>query len=165
VRGTLGCSTKGYKTINNGIENKVISSSEDIPEGFVLGRLKTSNEKYKEAAHKRSKEIYNNGVEQISLLSTDVIPEGFVKGKLTKDIRKKSRDSYYRELGYVPLKELREKYGINWYVYLENIDKIVLSEPYVYVNEKEIPRIEEYISTNHSKGTSKFEQEVEDYIK
>lgn len=166
VKGTLGNSTKGYKTYNNGVENRVFSTSDKIPEGWVKGRLKDSNNNYIKSASKRRVYYYNNGIEELKFIGPHTPPEDYTEGRLSKRfIKVYNRDKEFLDKGYVPLKELVKLYGKSWYVYLDDIDKICFKEPYVYVNKSEIPRIEEYIKTNHSKGTSVLEQEIAKYVK
>lgn len=165
VRGSLNKSTLGKVLITDGNVNKYISKEDELPEGFVIGSSEAVMELKASNAQKRKKVTYNNGIEEIRLALGDDVPDGFVAGKLTADIKKEARDKHYSELGYLPLKVLKDKYGLSWYVHLKDIDKIVLKEPYVYINKNEIPRIEEYISVNHSKGTSNFESDIAEYIK
>lgn len=162
-RGTGKHSTKGYKIYNNGIINKNFSPNDEIPEGWKLGRLANTNANLKAAAQKRRVTYYNNGEIEIKVIGEDSPPDGYVEGRLLKK-NKLERDRKYFELGYIPLKDLVKLYGKSWYTYLDNIDKIEFPDPYVYINKNEIPRIEEYCSKNHSKGTSLLEDEIYDYI-
>ena len=164
VKGSLG-TTKGYRTYNNGLENKVFSDTESVPNGWVKGRLKSSNTLYKKSANKRKVYYYNNGTSEIKFIGPHTVPEGFTEGRLNLPSNRILRDKELADKGYIPLKVLVKKYGKSWYVNLPNIDKITYKDPYVYVNESEIPRIIDYINTNHSRGTSLLEKELLDFVK
>ena len=165
VRGSLSKSSSGYKTYNNGIENIQIKQGDDIPKGFVLGRV--NNENYTRAASKRKKICYNNGIEELKLLSKEPVPEGFVEGPLKKLSRKEKnqiRDNYYKNLGYIPLKELTTKQLTAWCYYRmckpELIDFIHKPEVYTYINKSCLNLLDEYSKENHSKGISRTEKDV-----
>jgi len=64
---------------NNGIEEIMLSVDEEIPEGFVLGRLPFSEETRRKM---RGKKYYNNGIKEIKLSDDKEVPEGFVPGGL-----------------------------------------------------------------------------------
>lgn len=71
--------------INNGVVEKRILKTEEIPDGFVLGGLKRSNGAKVSAAKKgkpsksRGKLWFNNGIEQTM---ANECPEGWVPGRL-----------------------------------------------------------------------------------
>ena len=78
---------KRYKCINNGIKQRLIPFDEEIPEGFVRGRIKFSEEhKQKMSAAMKGKNKgkmwINNGLEQRFVPFDEEIPEGFVRGRL-----------------------------------------------------------------------------------
>lgn len=59
------------KWITDGEFNKMIGISEEIPNGFHLGKTQ----------HIEKIKYYNDGVTNITLRENDIIPDGFVKGK------------------------------------------------------------------------------------
>ena len=84
--------------INNGIKQRRIHFDEEIPEGFVRGRIKLSEEtrkKMSESQKGTKKPLYgkrfkwiNNGIEQRYIHFDEDIPEGFSRGRLKKGISK-----------------------------------------------------------------------------
>jgi len=79
----------GKKHFNNGIKAIQLSEGEEIPEGFVPGRLPISDEtRHKLRDNTRGKKFYNNGINSIMLSDGEEIPEGFVLGRSEEHRRK-----------------------------------------------------------------------------
>lgn len=172
VRGTLNKSTNGYKTYNNGIVNKVFSPTDIIPDGWTLGRLKTTNINYIKNAAKHRKIYCNNGETEIKILETSVIPTGYTKGRLTKKAlseKIKERDADYLEKGYISIKSLTTQQKSAYQYYRDHTNEITdiifKADTYTYINKKYLKLLDEYALTNHSFGTSNKEIEVLTYIK
>ena len=86
----------GKKHFNNGIKAIQLSEGEEIPEGFVPGRLPISDEtRHKLRDNTRGKKFYNNGINSIMLSDGEEIPEGFVLGALprSEEHSRKLRDN------------------------------------------------------------------------
>lgn len=165
VAGSLSKSNKGYKIYNNGEINKSFPSNSIIPEGWTLGRLPSTNTNYSKASYNKKLIYWNNGINTIKLNINDTPPDGYIfEGKLLKS-NKIERDLYFKSKGYIPLKNLLREYGHGWYNNIKNLDKVIFKDPYIYINEAELPRIIEYASKQHGKGTSNFEFEIYEYIK
>lgn len=82
-------STNGKVRINNGIEEILIYPKEEIPEGYILGRLKFSEETRQKMSesHKGEKNFcygkkcYNNGKKNKYFFPDEEIPEDYVLGQ------------------------------------------------------------------------------------
>jgi hypothetical protein len=64
--------------ITNGILNKMILKSEQIPEGWHIGVSETKNK------HNVGKMWVNNGEKEKMIIKTDELPEGWVRGRFKK---------------------------------------------------------------------------------
>lgn len=96
--------TSGKKWYNNGTNHKRLGPNDEIPEGYILGKLPHSEESKKkiglyikskaEREHLKSimsnKKWYNNGEKQIRINQEEIPPEGFIKGRLKS---KRSNDN------------------------------------------------------------------------
>jgi hypothetical protein len=82
----------GKKWYNNGTEAIFLADDQEIPEGFVLGKLPVTEETRRKL---RDKKWYNNGTEAIFVSSDHEIPEGFTRGRLptSEDSKLKMKDS------------------------------------------------------------------------
>lgn len=65
--------TTGSKWYNNGTHSVRIKDGDPVPDGYVVGRIKTPRPK---------SEYYNNGTRNIRVSEGQPVPDGFVKGKL-----------------------------------------------------------------------------------
>jgi hypothetical protein len=82
----------GRKHYNNGTKSIMLSYDEEITEGFVLGRLPTSDETRRNMSDKK---WYNNGTKSIKLSDGEEIPEGFLPGMLPKQSDNMSGKKWY----------------------------------------------------------------------
>jgi hypothetical protein len=95
----------GKKWYNNGIEEILFSLEEEIPEGFITGRLEEIKRKLSEAniGEKNpnfgktgennsifGKSVYNNGIETKRFSLVEEIPEGYIMGEREETRKKKS---------------------------------------------------------------------------
>jgi hypothetical protein len=71
-------SIKGRIHINNGIIGKFIRKNDDIPEGYVLGRLPKTLEKT--AKKKRGMILISNGISSHYISANEPIPQGYRYG-------------------------------------------------------------------------------------
>jgi hypothetical protein len=95
------CDNSGMIKINNGIKNKYIFPDEEIPEGFILGGLPSSEETKQKISRaisgennpRRGKKCYNNGIEQRYISPDGEIPDGYTLGGLPSSEERKRASS------------------------------------------------------------------------
>ena len=92
VKAKLSATITGAIKVNNGEIEKLILKGQEIPPGFVRGRLKFSNEtrnKMSLSAKKRAQnKIWVNDGVRMTMVDKDHIPEGFQQGWLKSDKRR-----------------------------------------------------------------------------
>lgn len=78
-----------FKYYNNGTENIIVYNDETLPEGFVLGKIKSEAEhERRKVTDKRPSQTswrkglieYTNGKSHIYLAENEIPPEGYIKG-------------------------------------------------------------------------------------
>lgn len=76
-----GQASKGKTWYNNGTEERYYAEG-DVPDGWVKGRLRQSDEtRQKKANQSRGRHCYNNGERNIFIKDYETVPEGFVPGR------------------------------------------------------------------------------------
>jgi len=72
---------KNTKWINNGVLNKKITISENIPEGWCFGLISKRTQKPSGGKKSKGKIWITNGVENTMIFPNHTIPEGWYKGR------------------------------------------------------------------------------------
>lgn len=82
----LNSHIRGKRWYNNGTESKVFAV-ENVPSGWKLGRIKSSN-------GNKGYKTYNNGTQEKQFKESEV-PTGWVRGRLKKNIRFGNENGFY----------------------------------------------------------------------
>jgi group I intron endonuclease len=76
----------GKKCYNDGTQNILVSPGEEIPEGYIIGRLPMSEDSKQKRKGENNpnfgKKWYNNGIENRIFSPSGEIPEGYTSGRL-----------------------------------------------------------------------------------
>ena len=135
----LSAARKGIILINNGVISKMVKCNEDIPEGFVRGRLKKMSDEHKRKIGEANKDRIwiNNGVISKMLKCNEAIPEGFVRGMLKKMNKK------FIKICFDGFKKNDEKFPEDWSLddykkYTEECNRILENERMKENEEREI---------------------------
>ena len=127
--------TTGSKCYNNSINEIRLFPEEEIPEGFVIGKLCKSEETIKKhIVTMTGNKIINNGKIEKRILTGEEIPEGFILGRLAETLQKisdgnkgnKHSEEHKKRISKSGLGKNKGKIKIN------NGNK----EKFVYLNDK-----------------------------